>query len=417
MEELGVTKLVLSNGANVYLKPTDFKDDEIQFYAWSPGGTSLAPENDYHSADIAASVVDQAGIGEFKLTTLQKMLSGKMISVSPFIGEKTEGMNGSCSPKDIEPFFQLMHMYFTQPRKDPDAFSSYMKKMRESIKSSKRDPSSVFYDTVGYVMSGYHYTGQPMTMDMLDEIDYDKAFDFYKDRFADASDFNFIFVGTFDMDEIKDYIQTYVASLPKLDRNESWKDLGVNPPMGSFTKVVKKGIEPKSRVYLVTNGEFDYNRENRFELQSLNELLRIRLREVIREDKGGVYGIGSAARTEEYPEGYYRHLVMFGTGPDKVDDLINSVVSVFDEAKAGTFEEENVTKIKEIMKREYENDLKENSYWKNSLYFYLWHDEDPNQILTKNDYIEKIDKEYLQDAANKYLNMDAFKKFILHPED
>ncbi|MFP4527374.1 MAG: M16 family metallopeptidase [Candidatus Kapaibacterium sp.] len=417
MKELGVTQLTLSNGAKVFLKPTDFQNDEVIMRAWSPGGTSLAPKADYYSAEAAASIVNMGGIGEFKLTTLQKMLTGKVVSVSPFIDELSEGLRGSYSPTDMETFFQLTHMYFTNPRKDSEAFSGYIKRMEEQIKSSKRDPSSVFYDTVRYVMSGYHYTDKPWTKSDLKKIDLDKAFSFYQDRFADASDFNFVFVGNFDMNKMKDFVKTYIASLPKLDRKETWKDMGEKKPMDSFTKEVKKGIEPKSRVYLAINGDFTYNRQNRFELEALNELLRIRLREEIREEKGGVYGIGAMTNTQKYPEGYYQETVVFGTGPEKVDDLIATVKSVFDEARNGGFEDGNVGKIKEIMKREHEVNLKENGYWAGSLQFYLWHNEDPTEIIRKDDYIKSLDKDMLKNAANKYLNMNAFKRFVLYPED
>ena len=291
IKELGITELTLSNGAKVILKPTDFKNDEILFRAYSLGGTSLVSDKDFVSANSSTGVIDEAGIADFDAITLEKMLSGKNVSISPMISELTEGFRGSTTPNDLETLFQLIHLYFTDPRKDTESYNTYLNRTKELMANAKNDPRQVFRDTIQYVMNSYNFRKRPWQESMINELDLDKIYKIYKERFADAGDFVYIFVGNFKFDEMKNMINKYIANLPGLNSKEKFKDLGIKPPKGQVKKQVKKGIEKQSSVNIVLTGDFDYNSENEFLLKSMIELFSIRLREVIREDKSGVYGI------------------------------------------------------------------------------------------------------------------------------
>ncbi|MBX3042109.1 MAG: insulinase family protein [Candidatus Kapabacteria bacterium] len=416
-DKLDVTELTLSNNVKVYLKSTDFKNDQILLRAWGMGGTSLAADNDYHSASMAASIVNESGLGDFDATTLTKMMQGKVANVSPYISDISEGMSGSASPEDIELMFQMIYMYFNNPRKDKEAFDSYMSRVKESIQNAGSSPDRVFSDTVSAVLGGHHFRSMPWTVEALGKVNLDKAFDFYKSRFTDAADFTFTFVGNFKQEEIEPLIETYIASLSSSNTKNNFKDNGIRMPKESFVKEVKKGIEPKSTVRLILNGTMDNNLANRFALRSLVEVMNIRLREVIREDMGGVYGIGARPTMNKYPAQEYNVGIFFGTSPEKVKDLITAAKGVIDEMKKGTFEDINIDKVKEIMKREYEVNMKDNRFWMNSIYSYLYNNEDINYILETNKMIDNVTKDYVVAAANKYLDMNTFKEFILYPED
>lgn len=416
-EDLGIKTLELSNGAKVMLKKTDFKNDEVLMRAYSPGGHSLADKSLYISAANADAIIDEAGIGKFSSTNLQKKLAGKNLRISPYIGELTEGFSGMTSPDDMETFFQVMYLYFTSPRKDEESFQSFVQKTVEAIENSKDSPEQAFRDTINAVLGNYHYRSMPVEADDIKSIDLNKAYEFYKQRFSNAGDFNFVFVGNFDEALIKDYIKTYIASLPGTDVEEEWKDVGKRYPKGKIEKTVKAGIEQKSSVRIAITGDFEYEREERFELQSMIEVLRIRLREVIREDKGGVYGIGAYAGYDEFPEENYIIQIVFGTSPDKVEDLVSTVYSIIEEIKAGKFSEEYVSKVKEILSREYETSIKENRYWLSTIYNYSFHNEPLNQILEYPEYVKDIDKDMIVETANEYLNMDNLIEIIQYPED
>lgn len=420
IKKLGVTEWTLSNGVKVVLKPTDFKNDEIQFRAFSPGGTSLASDADFLSAQSAAGVIDESGIGKFSANVLQKKLAGKNLSCTPVIGELTEGFYGDASPKDLEVALQLINLYFTEPRKDDEAFKTQIGLLKESIKNAQNDPDQVYRDSVRAIMAQYHFRSMPMTDERIGKIDLDKIVKFYNDRYADASDFTFLFVGAFDLATIEPLILKYLGSLPSINRKETWKDVGVKYPKGKIEKAVKKGIEPKSTVRLTISGDFQYNSDNKFALRAMTELFNIRLREVIREDLGGVYGIRAFQSAEKYPNQKYSVSVGFGCSPDRVEELIKAVHSVITELKEKPADEKNVNSIKEIMKREFEKNSKENRFWLNNLYESYFLGSDKNMAEEYDNYLKKVEKLTVKDfstAANKYLKLDNFARIVLYPED
>ncbi len=417
MDDIDVKTLELSNGIRVIMKKTDFKNDEVMMRAYSPGGHSHANESNYYSAANADAIISECGVGEFTATNLQKKLAGKVLRVSPYIGELTEGFSGMTSPDDMETFFQLIHLYFTSPRLDFDAFKSYVNKTVESIKNSQSDPQTAFRDTISAVLGNYHYRSMPMTIEDAENMDIKEAFNFYNERFGDASDFTFIFVGNYDEAKLKEFAKTYLASLPAKDRDESWKDVGRRYPKGKIQKIVKKGIEYKSSIRIAIPGEFEYTPENRFRLNAMTEVLNIRLREVIREDKGGVYGIGSRGFPSKYPYEDYVIQVFFGTNPDRVEELTNTVYDVMDEIKNGDFDNSYVDKVKEILSREYETNLKENRFWLNSLYSKTYYGEPCTSILKYDEKVDEINKDMIVEAAEKYLDRSNLIEVFLYPEE
>jgi zinc protease len=345
------------------------------------------------------------------------MLAGKVIGANPYIGELTEGMSGSCSPDDMEEFFQLVHMYFTDPRKDEESFQTFVTRTKDLVKSSKEDPRGSLRDTMNAVLYNYHPRQMPANPEDIDKIKLDDAFKFYQDRFADASDFTFIFVGNFDVEQMKDMVRNYIASLPSKDRKETWKDLGVEKKKGKFRKEIKKGIEPQSFVYLVMHDDFEYTPENRFKLNSMVEVLSIKLREEIREEQGGVYGIGAFSRQEKYPDQDYSIYMMFGTDPNRVNELIGIIKEILQEMIDNPPSEDYMTKVKEIMKREHEKNMKENSYWLRHLYNAEYLGEDPTSVLKYNDKVSKLTAKDIHEAAKKYLSAPNFAEFVLYPVD
>jgi len=415
-DSLGLTELTLSNGVKVILKPTDFKNDEVLFEAFSPGGTSLAATADYIPADMAVDVIRESGLGKFDKTALNKKLSDKIVSVFPYVGELDEGFSGSSSMKDIETMFQLIYLYMREPRIDSTGFLSYKARMKGFIQNRSADPESAFYDTLMVTMAQYHPRVRPWSEELLNEMDMEKSYTFYKDRFADASDFTFFFVGSFKTDELKPYITTYLGNLPSVYRKESWKDVGINPPRGLIKKEVLKGIEPKCRVSILFTGPFVYTRENRYLLNSLSSVLEIKLREVLREDMGGTYGVNIGSYGTLYPDQEYRVTISFGCDPDRVGEMVSNVFQVLDTIQAQGPTDEYIQKVSEIQKRSYEINLKENQFWLSSLSNAWYIDEDPLLILKYPELIDSLTSGKIQAAAGQYLNMNNYVEVVLLPE-
>ena len=244
--EAGITQWTLSNGATVVLKPTTLKEDQILFRAAAPGGTSLASDADVIPARVADAVVAAGGVGRFSAVTLDKILAGKAVAVTPFIDEIGEGMEGGGTSQDLETMFQLLYLRFTQPRADPTAFAAMASQARGLLTNQTASPDVVFNQTIDATLSRNHPRRQPETPATVDQWNLAKSLSFYKARFADASNFTFVFVGSFTPESIKPFVETYIASLPATRAHETWRDLGIAPSPGIVEKTLEKGIAPKS---------------------------------------------------------------------------------------------------------------------------------------------------------------------------
>jgi zinc protease len=417
IEEIGLLRWELDNGVRVLLKPTDFKDDEILIRAWSQGGVSLASDEDYIAASTAVAAVTQGGAGAFSLVDLQKVLAGKAVRVSPFIAGLGEGFSGGVSPTDVETLFQLTYLYFTAPRRDEDAFQSYKTRLQAFLANRSSDPVAVYRDTLQVTMYQNSFRYRPPSVEVFNEMDLDKSFAFYRDRFADASDFTFVIVGAFDPDSIKPLVLTYLGGLPSIGRDETWRDNGARPPTGVVEKTVFAGIEPKSQTDIIFTGPFDYTRANRHAMLSLANVMRIRLREVLREDMGGTYGVGVSGSPSRDPYPNYSFHITFGTAPERLDELVDVVFQEIDSLKAVGPTQEDIDKVKEMQRRELETDLRENSYWLGQLSVYDRHGADPRDILTYDAVIESLTVEIVQEAARLYLDTGNFVRGSLFPEE
>lgn len=415
-KELGITRWTLANGVKVIVKPTDFKNDELSFTANAFGGTSLVEDKDFMSASFAAGIVDESGIGEFDNTALEKLLQGKIVSVTPEIDEVTQGMSGSCSPQDLETMMQLIYLYFTSPRKDETAFKTMKSEMAVQLENKGNSPESIFYDTVAYTMSGYDFRNRPMRLPMLNEIDLDRALQIYKDRFADASGFTFTFVGNIKPEVLKPLVETYLGGLPSLNKKETFKNREKEKPKGKLTLTIKKGTEPKSAVSLKFNSVFDFNRHNRNEVNALMKLLSIKLRENLREDKGGVYGVGANPSFQHYPVSSLVITIGFGCSPENVEKLISASLTEMEDIKKNGCTDNNLTKIKETFIRERETYLKENNFWLGAISQSEMNKENILELMEYSKWVAGLTSDDFKKIANKYFNMNEYKRFVLLPE-
>lgn len=415
-EDLGLTELTLSNGVKVVLKPTDFKNDEIQFTSYSRGGNSLAPDSDYVSAALASSIINEAGVGKFDQIQLKKVLSGKLVRVNSSIADIQEGVSGSGSAADMETMFKLINLYFTSPRMDSTAFLSFKGRMKAYLENRSLEPYSALQDTFNLTLWKYHFRANPWTVKTLDQIDLKKAFNFYKDRFSDAGDFTFFFVGNFDVEKIKPFLAAYLGSLPSTGRKESWKDTKMEYARGVIEKQIYKGIEPKGQVLLSFNGPFEYTQQNIYDLRALSDVLDIKLREVIREEKGGTYGVSVNHGVSHYPKEGYSINISFGCDPKKAAELTKAVFAQLDSLQKFGPAQTYIQKVRETHIRSRETSLKRNETWLYSLLGAYSNDEDPKEILDYIKLIENISAKEVQTAAQKYLDDKNYIIVVLYPE-
>ena len=415
-DALGITEWELSNGVKVVLKPTTFKEDEILFRATSPGGTSLAADKDFIAADSAAQVVTAGGIGKFSVIDLRKIMAGKLAAAGPFIGEVSEGLSGGASKKDLETMFQLIYLTFTQPRADANAFSVLATQQKTVLANQAAVPEFSFDNAVTIARYQNHPRRQLDTVDTINQWNLEKSMAFYKDRFADASDFTFVLVGSFDEATIKPLIEKYLGSLPSLHRKESWKDVGVRTPNEVVVKRVEKGVEPKSSSSIFFSGPFEYNQTNRIAIRAMSEILQRRLLEVIREELSGTYGITVSPTYQRIPRPEYSISIDFGSSPDRTEALVKRVFDEIEKFKREGPTEQQVTDQRETLLRDYERGSKQNGYLVNQIIARYENNEDVAGVWMLGDYYKKIDKTMIQDAAKKYLDPKRYVEVMLFPE-
>lgn len=416
MPELGLTYWELSNGVRVILKPTDFQNDSIQFTAFSPGGYSLVPETDHVAAITADTVIPLGGLGDFSMIELAKKLAGKSVSVSPAIDELTEGISGSSTRRDLETMFQLIYQQMVAPRPDPTAFATQRNRMRAALRNREADPEAIFSDAIKTTLSKNHFRRRPMSTALLEEMDLERSMAVFRDRFADASDFTFIFVGSFSPAELRPLVLQYLGGLPDRDRVEQWRDLEINPPRGIVKQEVVQGLEPRSLASIIFTGPFSWSQENRHALQSLADLLNIRLRDRLREELGGVYSINVQASSSKFPRQQHTVSIIFGAAPDRLDELLGEIFSEISRLQQSPPEIAEIATIKEIQKRQLESSLRSNSYWLRVLQFYLFNREDLAQINTYETLIDALKPAAVQMAAQQYLDTDNYVQVVLLPE-
>ena len=416
IDEVGVTRWELSNGVTVLLKPTDFRNDQILVTGFSPGGSSLVQDENHSSAMLATTLLSEGGLGAMDQVELQKALTGKVASAAAFIGELEEGVRGSASPQDVETLFQLLYLNVTAPRRDFEAVDSLMTRMAAFLQNRLASPDTVFSDEMTRVMTQGHPRRRPPSPELLSEVDLDTAYEVYRDRFADAGDFTFVIVGNFDPEEIRPHVLTYLGGLPANGRQESWKDVGVRPPADVQKVEVRKGLEPKSAVRIVFTGEAPFSRGELHQLDSLASVLRMRLREILREDMGATYGVSVAGSLQQYPYEAYSFSIGFGCAPENVDEMVAALFAEIESLKNGGPGQSYVDKVQEQQTRKRETDLKENGFWVSVLRSYTTNGWPLTDILTYPELVESVTVESLRDAAQRYLSNERYVMGILYPE-
>jgi zinc protease len=411
-----ITEWELANGVKVILKPTTFKQDEILFRATSPGGTSLASDADFIPASTATQVVTAGGLGKFSSADLRKVLTGKIAAAVPFISELEEGLSGSASPKDLETLFQLIYLRFTAPRADPTIFSVQTSQLKTLMANQANTPGYAFTEALATIMGRNHPRRRLPTPATVDEWNLDKSMAFYKDRFADASDFTFVFVGNLDPAVMKPLVERYLGGLPSLRRKETWKDVEYRAPTGVITKTVEKGLEPKSQAAIIFTGPFQYDQASRIAIRAMADVLQTRLLDAIREDLGGTYSISASPTYGRIPIPTYTMSIAFGCDPKRLDELVGRVMQESEKLKTEGPTEKQVADERAALERDFETSSKQNAYLLGQLMAKYQTGEDPAGIWALPELYQKVDAATIQQAARKYLSGENRVQVTLVPE-
>jgi zinc protease len=416
--EAGIIEWTLSNGATVVLKPTTLKEDQILFRAFAPGGTSLAGDADLIPARTASYVVPPGGVGQLSGASLDKRLNGRAVAVTPFISPTEQGMTGGSTPQDLETFFQLLHLRFTQPRADAAAFSALSAQVRSLVANRTASPEVAFREAIDAALTGNSPRRAPDTAATVAQWNLAKSMAFYQARFADASRFTFVFVGSFTPDMLRPFVETYLASLPATHGSETWRDEGLMLPRGVVERNIEKGIAPKSQVSIVYSGPIVYDDAHLLALRAMTMVLQGRLFEAIREQLGGTYSITAAQRTQRVPRPEYTIGIEWACDPARTTALVQRVFEEIKQLKDTSFSPDQVRRIQAALLRDFEQDSQDNFYLLNQI-VRRYADGDSEHVgaaVDPSGQIAALTGEALQQAARTYLDDGNYVKVTLMPE-
>ena len=356
--------LTLKNGVKVIYKPTTFKDDEILMSAYSFGGYSVMDQRDPYTLQEINGLAKLGGLGNFSAIDLPKVLAGKRVSVNPNVSMMTEGISGNCSVRDLETMMQLTYLYFNSLRSDEEAFQSYITRSKAMVANAESDPNTAFRDNLMLAMYDDHPLVKRMRAEDYDKVDYAKALKLYAERFKDANNFVFTFVGNIDPETFEPMVEQYIGALKTKKNNETWT---ANIPVitdKDFNSHYTKAMEnPKVTCYTVFNGDMEYTMENQMKMQILSDVMDIVYTEKIREDEGGTYGVGVQGNLSLRPKPTFMFLIGFETNKEMYEKLMGiSIAELQNVANQGP-RAEDLKKVKEFLVKKHSEDLESNRYW------------------------------------------------------
>ncbi len=415
--EIGVTVLTLSNGVQVWLKPTDFKNDQIAFTAYAKGGLTNVPEADYRNASLMTSLVSLSGVGGLSPVDLGKLLSGQIANAGLSMGAYTHGVSGGGTPKDLETALQLLYLSLTAANHDPAAFDLLKRRLRANLENQAQSPGAVFGERVRLVNTSNDYMSRAMKLADVDALDQAKMEAFYKSQFANAADFTFLFVGAFDVDKIAPLLATYIGSLPSQGKPSSaYSSAQLQFPLGVKKEIVNKGQEPKAQTVITFYADTALNELEMHRLRAATAILERHLRDQLREELGGTYSVGVDYSSTLPQPGYGTTSVQFGSSPDRVDSLVATVMTELDRMRREGPNADDVQKVKETEKESLETSFKQNGFWLGALQTAQMLGWDPVSILHRTERTDTLTADNIHEAFRKYFPADRYTQMTLLPE-
>ncbi|MFW5801745.1 MAG: M16 family metallopeptidase, partial [Spirochaeta sp.] len=416
-EEVQTREWTLSNGITVLVRPTDFRSDEIRMQAYQKGGNSVVDTGDIYSAAFAAPVAQQSGIAHLTKIQLDQHLAGREVQVSPFIHEYTHGFSGSSSTDDLEMMLQLVHLYTVSPRIDEESYDFLMRQVQANLERRENQPDAVFADTLQSIIANDNPRMEPLRLSDLDRVDFETVRQTYLDTFADLSDTVFVFVGSIDPETMQPLTEQYLGSLPTGIQDTQRIPHPIDPPAGITSEEIYFGQEDSSRIAIVFTGDYDGSPESEYALTALRDVLRIQLRETIREEEGGTYGVQVSSSSQSYPDNHYQISIVFNTDPIRAEELtrrIHNEIAYIQENGPG---DDILQRVQETHRRDYESSMRSNSWWLNNLRSARYRNESLDQFLDRADLIEELSPEMLIQAARNMLPQDEYIQLLMYPQD
>ena len=415
--QLGVTVVRLGNGVEAWLKPTDFKNDQVLFSLTASGGASLAAPELFPEASLAPAQVELSGVGGHSAVDLQKLLAGKIAAASPFVSLSTHGISGSSTPANLETAFQLLHLSFTAPGDDPQAFALIRKQLEAAYANRDSNPGLLFGEKVAQINTSGHFTSLPMTLDRIGRLDRAGMNAFYKTRFSNAADFTLFVVGAFKVDELVPLLARYVGSLPSTGQAASgFKDVGLAFPASIERAQVEKGREPRAQTVLSFAADPPIEENEQTRVAAAAEVLEIAMRDILREELGETYNVTVGLSQPAPQRGGGRIGISFGAAPENITRMVERTLQEVRRLQEAGPSEDLVSRARESARREHETAVRQNGFWLGRLQSAKLLGRDPLLILQREQRIDAVTRANVQEMFKKYFPLDRYTLVTLLPE-
>ncbi len=418
--EIGATVVTFANGLQLWMKPTDFKDDEVLLEIVSPGGISAVSDEQVVEATWIGNLVGQSGVADFDQTALQRVLTGNTASAYPYIDETTEGISGSASPQDLETLFQLIYLYATQPRSDENALSLFQRQIEAFLAERDNQPESLLEDRLLAIICGEQNPrcSHIDALERMSDFDLAAAMELYAERFGDFGDGVALMVGAFDVDEATALAQQYLGTLPADGRSETWADLMPPLPATPIEEDLFKGIDERSFVLMQWQAPFTPTVEGRVAARALESVLSVLITDELREELGGIYGAGVSVGLESVPNGEFNLAIQFTSEPTRAVEMVDAVQQIVMQVRDEGPSDAIMERARQPLITDHETNLELNEGWISWLYRYVVTGEGPVQdVLRIDEALEAVTPADVQALAQQVLPADGVLRLTLYPAD
>ena len=411
--------LTLSNGARVILKKTDYQDNQVLMRAYSEGGTGRYGVDDKYNLNLSGVLIGASGLGNFTDTELDKALAGIQASVSAQLGGRSEFLSGSAVPKDLRTMFELTYLHFAPLKRDDKAAQSALNQMKEMLRNQAANPMRAFSDSLQTTLYGANNPRLVlMKEENVDKVSYDRVLEIYRDRFQGANDFTFVFVGNFDNDSIRQYICQYLASLPKVKRNDKAVDNHYNIREGQYTtRFQRKMQEPQTAMILYLQSPIKNTLKNQVVADVLGQVLTMRLIEIVREEMGAAYSVNASCGISKISDGSCRTNIQIyaPVKPEMCDSALLVINQELQKIARDGAEDKYISKVKEYLLKTYTENERKNGTWLSYI-----EEQDRDQLDTYTNYqptVQAVTSDDIAALAKQILEAKNCITVIMLPEE
>jgi zinc protease len=400
----GFKEWTLSNGMKVYVKKTDYAADAVSFRMQAEGGTSVFDNEEAPNFALLNSAITDAGVGQFDATTLRRMLSGKSVRVQPSVNTRGQGISGGVSLKDMPTLFELVHLYFTQPRRDTVAFASLINRTHAFLTNRNASPKVDYNDSIRAILYGHHPRLAPVVQATLDKVNYDRILEIYRHAFSDASNFKTVIIGNYDEQQLRQLVCQYLASLPSTGKHEqtNWQNVPKMIEGSSVNRFTKKMLTPLANVSIFYSADVPFTPQSDLELDFLKRCLSIAYTDSVREEKGGTYGVSVDFDLSKDEKPNTTLSISYNADPQRYEELNPIIYQQLEYIAKNGPVASSVDKVKQYLIKQYGQAAITNDYWS----YIIWHELDDEADFDK-DYckmVEEMTPAQIQRMAQRLLD-------------